>query len=109
MNFSQQTKEEEQKDAEPKSRPKVERKWVTISNKVNKKDMNSVVVNLADEDAQRVNIEAEMEKYLGGEDEVLQGFYESDEEVKFDSIGSGSSAAASTSGQSLFSRLTGAF
>ena len=98
MAFSTQAKEEEKKEAEPKSRPKVERKWVTISNKVDKKAMDSIVVNKDDENAQRVNIEAEMEKYLGGEDEVLQGFYDSDEEVKFDSIGNGSSAASSKEG-----------
>jgi signal recognition particle receptor subunit alpha len=68
--------------------------------------MDSIVVNKDDEDAHKVNIEAEMEKYLGGDDEVLKGFYDSDEDVQFDSIGT-SKAAAST--QSLFGRLTGAF
>jgi len=31
-------------------------------------------------------LEEEMKKYLGGEDEVLKGFYESDDEIQFDSI-----------------------
>ena len=28
-----------------------------------------------------VDLEAEMEKYLGGDDEVLAGFYEDDDEI----------------------------
>jgi len=88
------------------SRTKTERKWVTISEKVDKKAMASVIVNADDEAAHKVNIEAEMEKYLGGDDEVLKGFYDSDEEVQFDSIGT---SAASGSSKSLFGRLTSAF
>ena len=57
--------------------------------------MDSIVVNKDDEDAHKVNLEAEMEKYLGGDDEMLKGFYESDEEIEFDSIGTGSAAAGS--------------
>ena len=57
--------------------------------------MDSIVVNKDDEDAHKVNLEAEMEKYLGGDDEILKGFYESDEEIEFDSIGTGSAAAGS--------------
>ena len=68
--------------------------------------MKSVNVN-EDESATRVNIEAEMEKYLGGDDEVLKGFYDSDEEVQFDSINPDSQA--SNSGQSFFGRITSAF
>jgi signal recognition particle receptor subunit alpha len=69
--------------------------------------MDSIVVNKDDEDAHRINIEAEMEKYLGGDDEVLQGFYDSDEEIEFDSIGNGPAAAGSSGG--FFSRITSAF
>ena len=47
--------------------------------------MNSVLVN-EDEAASQINLEAEMEKYLGGDDEVLKGFYDSDDEIEFDSI-----------------------
>ena len=85
---------------------KTQRNWVTISDKVDAKAMKSVNVN-EDESAARVNLEAEMEKYLGGDDEVLKGFYDSDEEVQFDSINPDSQA--SNAGQSFFGRLTSAF
>jgi len=61
------------------------RNWVTVSDKVDAKAMAKVNVN-DDESASQMNLEAEMEKYLGGDDEVLKGFYDSDEEVQFDSI-----------------------
>ena len=48
-----------------------------------------------------------MEKYLGGDDEVLKGFYESDDEVQFDSINPDSQAT--NAGQSFFGRITSAF
>lgn len=60
-----------------------------------------------DESAQQMNLEAEMEKYLGGDDEVLKGFYDSDEEVQFDSINPDSQA--SNANQSMFTRITSAF
>ena len=68
--------------------------------------MNSVLVN-EDEAASQINLEAEMEKYLGGDDEVLKGFYDSDDEIEFDSINPDSQA--SNAGQSLFGRLSSAF
>ena len=54
-----------------------------MKNKVSSKDMKNV--NLA-EDASDINLEAEMEKYLGGDDDVLKGFLSDEEEVVFDSI-----------------------
>ena len=54
-----------------------------MKNKVSSKDMKNV--NLA-EDASNINLEAEMEKYLGGDDDVLKGFLSDEEEVVFDSI-----------------------
>lgn len=68
--------------------------------------MRNVNVN-EDEAASQINLEAEMEKYLGGDDEILQGFYESDDEIKFDSINPDSQAKATNQG--LFGRLTSAF
>jgi len=82
------------------------RSWVAVSNKVSKKDLQNINVNTAD-GASTVDIQAEMEKYLGGDDEVLKGFYESDEEVQFDSINPDSQAQATSKG--LFGRLTSAF
>ena len=96
----------EPEEEEKKSPAKPMRNWVTVSNKVDAKAMAKVNVN-EDEAATRVNLEAEMEKYLGGDDEVLKGFYESDEEIQFDSINPDSQA----SGQNLgfFGRITSAF
>ena len=68
--------------------------------------MQKVNVN-EDEAATQINLEAEMEKYLGGDDEVLKGFYDSDEEILFDSINPDSQASAA--GQSFFGRITSAF
>ena len=82
------------------------RNWVSVSNKVDAKAMARVNVN-EDEAAAQINLEAEMEKYLGGDDEVLKGFYESDDEIQFDSINPDS--VASNTGQSFFGRLTSAF
>ena len=56
-----------------------------MSNKVKSKDIASHNVNTA-EGSSKLDLEAEMEKYLGGDDEVLQGFYDSGDEVQFDSI-----------------------
>ena len=43
-----------------------------------------------------------MEKYLGGDDEPLKGFYDSDEEAKLDE-------EPKAGGSGLFGRLTSAF
>lgn len=77
-----------------------------INDKVDAKAMARVCVN-EDESASKINLEAEMEKYLGGEDEVLKGFYESDDEIEFDSINPDSQA--SNANQSFFTRITSAF
>ena len=96
--------EEEKKSGDSPAKPR--RSWVTISNKVDAKALQKVNVN-EDESATQINLEAEMEKYLGGDDEVLKGFYDSDDEVQFDSINP--DAQASNAGQSFFSRVTSAF
>lgn len=41
--------------------------------------MDSIDVSLVKSDGQ-VDLEREMDKYLGGEDEVLEGFFNSDDE-----------------------------
>ena len=48
-----------------------------------------------------------MDKYLGGDDEVLKGFYESDDEIEFDSINPDSQA--SNANTSFFGRIASAF
>lgn len=52
------------------------------------------------------DLKAEMDKYLGGDDEVLKGFYDSDDDAlpSFDSIN-----PLQTQQKSLFGRLTNAF
>lgn len=95
--------EEENKGGEsPAGTPR--RNWVTINNKVDAKALKNVN---EDESASQINLEAEMEKYLGGDEEVLKGFYDSDEEVVFDSINPDTQANASN--QSFFGRITSAF
>lgn len=101
----QKSEDSEHENEESKKEIKRGRTWVSISNKVDKKALNAVIVN-TDEDANKVNLEAEMAKYLGGDDEVLKGFYESDEEVQFDSIDMNQQAA--TEKKSLFGRLSSA-
>ena len=91
---------------EEKAPERPKRNWVSVSDKVDAKALAKVCVN-EDESASQINLEAEMEKYLGGDDEVLKGFYESDDEIEFDSINP--DTQASTAGLSLFSRITSAF
>jgi len=48
--------------------------------------LQKVDVSEYKEENSKVDLEAEMEKYLGGDDDVLKGFLESDDEPMFDSI-----------------------
>ena len=95
--------QEEEKKATP---TKAKRNWVTVSNKVNAKDLQKISVN-EDESANRINLEAEMDKYLGGDNDKLEGFYESDEEIQFDSINPDSQASGAN--RSFFGKITSAF
>ena len=47
-----------------------------------------------------------MEKYLGGDDEVLEGFFNSDEEIDFDTLQTRDHKTANTG---LFGKMTSAF
>lgn len=62
------------------------RVWHTISDKVDKKSMDRF--DLSTQKDEGVDLKAEMEKYLGGDDDVLQGFIDSDDDSMplFDSI-----------------------
>lgn len=64
---------------ENKRENKTQRQWVTINDKIDKKAMDSIDVSLVKSDGQ-VDLEREMDKYLGGDDEVLEGFFNSDDE-----------------------------
>jgi len=94
-------------DEQDESRKEVKtgRNWHTISNKVDAKALAAVEVGDYTEENKETNLEAEMEKYLGGDDEVLEGFFDSGDEVNFDSINLDKKAST----QSLFGRLTSAF
>ena len=62
------------------------RVWHTISEKLDKKALDKYDMS-STKDSQ-LDLKAEMDKYLGGDDEVLQGFYDSDDDnlPSFDSI-----------------------
>ena len=64
---------------ENKRENKTQRQWVTINDKIDKKAMDSIDVSLVKSDGQ-VDLEREMDKYSGGDDEVLEGFFNSDDE-----------------------------
>lgn len=100
-------------DESAETLPKNRRTWHKISEKIDKRDMDkidmSAKINGADDSAsQAINIEAEMEKYLGGDDEVLKGFLDSDEEPAFDAINP-LEKEAGAGARSIFSRLASAF
>lgn len=83
-----------------------QRKWVTVSDKVDKKAMDSVDVSLVKNDGS-VNLEAEMSKYLGGDDEVLAGFFNSDDEPEGTiNVADGKQQ---TSSKGFFGKITSAF
>ena len=81
-----------------------QRRWVTVTDKVDKKAMENVDVSLVKSDG-KVDLEKEMEKYLGGDDEVLAGFLNSDDEVETINVAAGQQAAST----GLFGRFTSAF
>jgi len=82
-----------------------QRRWVTVTDKVDKKAMDSVDVSLVKCDGQ-VNLEREMEKYLGGDDEVLAGFFNSDDELETINVADGKQE---TSKKGFFGSITSAF
>ncbi len=61
---------------------------MTVTDKVDKKAMENVDVSLVKSDG-KVDLEKEMEKYLGGDDEVLAGFLNSDDEVETINVAAG--------------------
>lgn len=61
----------------------------SIRKSITKKDMDKIDVSTTKDTG--VDLEAEMEKYLGGDDEVLAGFYSDDDDTlpSFDSLNAG--------------------
>lgn len=100
-----QEKEEDSDSAEKveesKREVKTGRVWHTISNKIDKKSMDKF--DLSTQKDEGVDLRAEMEKYLGGDDDVLQGFIDSDDDSLplFDSI----NPLKSQEQKSIFGRL----
>lgn len=84
---------------------KVMRNWVGVNEKISKKDMDKI--DVSKEKDQTIDIDRQKEIYLGGENEVLEGFYNSDDEIDFENFKKGKKGAAGNSG--LFSKMTSAF
>jgi signal recognition particle receptor subunit alpha len=82
------------------------RSWVSVSDKVSKKDMEKI--DVSKEKGGDIDIDRQKEIYLGGDNDVLEGFYNSDDEIDFENFKKGGKKA-SVSGGGLFSKLTSAF
>jgi hypothetical protein len=75
----------------------------TVKKSLTAKDLEKYDMSTAE--GRQVDLKAEMEKYLGGDDEVLAGFYEDDDDSlpSFDSLN-----PMQGQQKSIFGRLTGA-
>ncbi len=84
------------------------RNWVSVSDKVSKKDMEKIDVSLVK--GGDIDIDRQKEIYLGGDQDVLEGFYNSDDDIDFENFNNKGKKGTSTSGGGgLFSKLTNAF
>ncbi len=81
------------------------RNWVGVSDKISKRDMEKI--DVSKEKDQTIDIDRQKEIYLSGENEVLEGFYNSDDEIDFENFKRGKKGGAAGGG--LFSKLTNAF
>jgi hypothetical protein len=81
------------------------RTWVGVSNKITKKDLEKIDVSTVK--GGEIDLDRQKEIYLGGDNDVLEGFYNSDDEIDFENFKKGSKKQ--TSGGGLFSKLTSAF
>lgn len=82
------------------------RNWVTASSKVTKKDMEKI--DVSKDKSNMIDIDHQKSIYLGGDDDILEGFYNSDDEVDFENFKRGGTKKGG-SGGGLFSKLTSAF
>ena len=90
---------------EEKEPIEIRKTWhYSVSDKIDKKALDKIDVSTNKD--QGIDLKAEMEKYLGGDDEVLAGFLESDDDTlpSFDSIN-----PLKQEQKSIFGRLTSAF
>ena len=81
------------------------RNWVGVSEKISKKDMDLVDKSLVK--GGEIDIDRQKEIYLGGDNDELEGFYNSDDEVDFENFKKGKKGQSQNAG--LFSKLTNAF
>lgn len=81
------------------------RTWVGISNKITKKDMEKIDVSTTK--GGEIDLDRQKEIYLGGDNDVLEGFYNSDDDIDFENFKKGGKKQAQGGG--LFSKLTSAF
>ena len=77
------------------------RNWVGISTTASKKDMDKIDMSTADNST--INIDQAKDQYLGGDDEELEGFYDSEDEIEFENFKNKGNKKASGG---LFARLT---
>ena len=84
------------------------RNWVSVSNKVTKRDMEKIDVSLAKGQEGYIDIDRQKEIYMGGDNDVLEGFYNSDDEIDFENFKKGGNKKGAKAG-GLFSKLTSAF
>lgn len=60
------------------------RSWVGVSDKVSAKTMEQIDVSL--NKGGEIDIDKQKEIYLGGDDDELEGFYNSDDEIDFENF-----------------------
>lgn len=64
------------------------RTWVGVSNKITKKDLEKIDVSTVK--GGEIDLDRQKEIYLGGDNDVLEGFYNSDDEIDFENFKKGS-------------------
>lgn len=60
------------------------RTWVSVSDKISKKDMDKIDVSTVK--GGEIDIDHQKSIYLGGDDDKLEGFYNSDDEIDFENF-----------------------
>lgn len=83
------------------------RSWVGVSDKVSAKTMEQIDVSL--NKGGEIDIDRQKEIYLGGDDDELEGFYNSDDEIDFENFVKKGKGSSQKQGGGLFSKLTNAF
>jgi hypothetical protein len=84
---------------------KESRNWFGVSDKISAKDMEKIDVSV--NKGGDIDIQRQKDIYLGGDNDVLEGFYNSDDDIDFENFKKGSKGKASGGG--VFNRLTNAF